>query len=148
MCFSVTEQNHIKRSRLKQLVRFQHHLNADALLHYSICLIIGKLSIAILDVSENTREIIEKLLISKNVPPISSDKLNWKHCSKNKKESVSYPRRIWNCLWKQCTKLRGNTRRTSWIVIDAHSFHSDLCETWPLWNDRTLRDFTPFCRKT
>ena len=59
----------------------------------------------------------------------SFDKLNWKRCSKNKKESVSYPRRIWNRLWKQCTKLRGNTRRTSWIVKDVHSFHSDLCES-------------------
>ena len=73
--------------------------------------------------------IIKKLSISKNVPPISSDKLNWKHCSKNKKESVSYPRRIWNRLWKQCTKLRGNTRRTSWIVKDVHSFHSDSYES-------------------
>ena len=42
---------------------------------------------------------------------------------------VSYPRRIWNCLWKQCTKLRGNTRRTSWIVKDVHSFQSDSCES-------------------
>ena len=56
------------------------------------------------------------------MPPISSDKLNWKHCSKNKKESVSYPRRIWN---RYCTNLRGNTCRTSWIVKDVHSFFSD-----------------------
>ena len=93
--------------------------------------------------------IIEKLSISKNVPPISSDKLNWKHCSKIKKESVSYPRRIWNCLWKQCTKLRGNTCRTSWIVKDVHSFHSDSCES----NLATLKRlyiqrFYAFCRKT
>jgi len=83
------------------------------------------------------------------VPPISSDKLNWKHCSKNKKESVSYPRRKWNRLWKQCTKLRGNTRQTSWIVKDVRSFHIiSVKATWPLWNDRTFRDFTPFCCKT
>ena len=31
---------------------------------------------------------------NKNVHPTSLDKLNRKHCSKNKKESVSYPRRI------------------------------------------------------
>ena len=72
--------------------------------------------------------IIEKLSISKNVHPISSDKLNWKHCSKNKKESLSNPRRIWNCLWKQCTKLCSNTRRTSWIVKFDHSFLSR--KTW------------------
>ena len=70
-------------------------------------------------------EFIEKLWMSKNVHPISSDKLNWKHCSKNKKEGVSYPRRIWNHIWKQCTKLRSNTRWTSWIVKYVHSYHSD-----------------------
>ena len=45
-----------------------------------------------------------QIIAIKNVRPISSDKLNWKHYSKNKKESVSYPRWIWDCLWKQCTK--------------------------------------------
>ena len=83
----------------------------------------------IIDIEKIYLGIIEKLLISKNVPPISSDKLNWKHCSKNKKKSVSYPRRIWNCLWKQCTKLRGNTRQTSWIVKDVHFFRSDSCKS-------------------
>ena len=40
--------------------------------------------------------IIKILSISK----ILSNKLSWKHCSKNKKDSVSYPRRIWNRFWK------------------------------------------------
>ena len=32
--------------------------------------------------------IIEKLSVVKNVHPISTDKLNWKHCSKKNKENV------------------------------------------------------------
>ena len=27
-----------------------------------------------------------------------------------------FHRKIWNCLWKQCTTFRGNTWRISWIV--------------------------------
>ena len=83
--------------------------------------VIGKLSLS----KEIHLGIIKKLLISKKGYQISFDKLDWKHCSRNKKESVSYPRQIWKCLWKQWTKLCSNHHWTSWIVEYVHSFHSD-----------------------
>ena len=55
-----------------------------------------------LSIADTFFHVIGKLLVlkkyiwdlSKNVHPISSDKFNWKQCSKNRKESGLYPRQI------------------------------------------------------
>ena len=64
--------------------------------------------------------IIEKLSIPKMCirfhPTSTVPKTKW--------ENVSYMKWIWVCLWKQCTKLSGNTRQTYCIVKYVHSFHS------------------------
>ena len=61
--------------------------------------------------------VVEKLSLLKNVHRNSSDKLNWKHCFKDKWENIWYLRWIWNRPWNQRTKLRGNTCRTCYQKI-------------------------------
>ena len=84
----------------------------------------------VIDIKKIHLGIIKTLSISKNVYPNSPNKLNWKHCSKNMKESVSYPRWIWNPLCTKCTMLlRSNTRRASWMYILSIVI-AFLSQTW------------------